>query len=437
MPANKDYEHVLWHQLVTWMVCFGSITALAVAGWVVPHLWLPLVGVGLIMCVSFYDNHSRNSTGCHCSMLGKYTIYTLFLSVVLMLAINLANTRWIDSSVLGGGNPMLPFVSTMVVFACSPVMYGVAMLRKHKGAGCDSCRHNMGYTIGEVMERNLFHREASSLLRLAFFISLTLGVAEALYCRFFYINVNINSPDAFMFFIVPSIAYALSIFYLAQKYSSMKFEINMSGEAGKNRFNTMLRFIVIREDRVLLEMEPVDGQDFGLWDTPAVIEMPYTENIDDGKAIEMLRKQAGNLDMQVRRLFSTSNNMHHVLHFAVVLHRDSTVNSKILENNSFLRGEWFNVYEISSMQRSGMVSRPFSYEIHRIYTMTMAWKTYDLQGKRLYPIKNYKPTFRLDDFLEWNVDYNDKRWMQIAENNEDKPFFWLRKFWRRHVSRIE
>lgn len=437
MSVKVDYERVLGHQLVTWIVCFGCIVGLAVAGWLVPHVWMPLVGVGLIMCVSFFENSNKDKAGCHCSMMCDYTVFSLLFSIIVMLAINLLNTRWVDSSILGEGNPEIPFISTMVVFTCAPLTYGVALLRRVKTMRCDACRHNAGYTMREVMEHNLFYGEAKALLKLAFYLSLGLGVLTWLYYWFYYINININSPDVFAFFLVPTAAYVLSIFFLGQKYSSIKFEIKMNGKNSKPEFSTMLRFIVLREDRVLLEMVSVEDEKFGLWDTPAVIEMPYTDYVDDDKALEMLKKHTGNIDMKLRRLFSTSNRSHNVFHFVVVLDNDSEAESEIIKTNSFLRGEWFNIYEIDSMQRSGIVSRPFAYEIHRIYTMTMAWKTYDQNGKRLYPIKNYKPTFRLSDFLDWNIDYSDLRWMRIAQNNEDKPFFKLKKFWRRHVTRVE
>ena len=59
----------------------------------------------------------------------------------------------------------------------------------------------------------------------------------------------------------------------------------------------------------------------------------------------------------------------------------------------------------------------------------MAWKTYDRNGRRLYPIRHYRPTFRLRDLREWTVDYDDQSWFDIAQNNEDRRFFRLRNFW--------
>ena len=72
-------------------------------------------------------------------------------------------------------------------------------------------------------------------------------------------------------------------------------------------------------------------------------------------------------------------------------------------------------------------------ELVRIHTITMAWKTYDRRGHRLYPIKNYKPIFRLRDFKEWDVDFNDPVWLQISVENEDRPFFRVRRVWRKFL----
>ena len=81
---------------------------------------------------------------------------------------------------------------------------------------------------------------------------------------------------------------------------------------------------------------------------------------------------------------------------------------------------------------AGMLWSPIlANELFRIHTMTMAWKTYDRSGRRLYPIRHYRPTFRFRDLPDWNVDYDDETWFDVAHNNEDRYFFRLRAFWNR------
>ena len=40
-------------------------------------------------------------------------------------------------------------------------------------------------------------------------------------------------------------------------------------------------------------------------------------------------------------------------------------------------------------------------------------------------------TFRFRDLAKWDVDYDDPLWREIAEFNEDKPLYRIRKFFRR------
>ena len=101
-----------------------------------------------------------------------------------------------------------------------------------------------------------------------------------------------------------------------------------------------------------------------------------------------------------------------------------------------MEGEWFTLSQIERMVADGLVSSILAAEINRIYTISMAWKTYDRYGYRLYNIRNYKPTFRLRDFKDWDVDLNDIQWLYVSENNEDKPFFRLRRIWRKYINHI-
>ena len=100
----------------------------------------------------------------------------------------------------------------------------------------------------------------------------------------------------------------------------------------------------------------------------------------------------------------------------------------IAENKGW---EWFNAYMLDSALASNSLSPQLAAELFRIHTITMAWKTYDREGRRLYPIKNYRPTFRLGDLRKWDVDYDDTLWFSIAATNQDRRFFGLHKFWDR------
>jgi hypothetical protein len=96
----------------------------------------------------------------------------------------------------------------------------------------------------------------------------------------------------------------------------------------------------------------------------------------------------------------------------------------------------FPLSKIKELIADNKVSEIFKSEIERIYKMSMAWKTYDIKGEKIYNIRNYKPTFRVCDIKDWDVDYNDISWLFVSGNNADRPFFKIRKFWYKYICGI-
>ena len=101
-----------------------------------------------------------------------------------------------------------------------------------------------------------------------------------------------------------------------------------------------------------------------------------------------------------------------------------------------LPGEWYTQNELRDMVDNRRLAPLLMSEIDRLYTVIMAFKTYDSNGRRLYDIKHYKPSFRLRDIANLIVDYNDPQWLYVAKDNEDKPFYNFKRFWRRYVRGI-
>lgn len=164
------------------------------------------------------------------------------------------------------------------------------------------------------------------------------------------------------------------------------------------------------------------------WDTPMVSELHNKESISEAEAIDNFREMSGISDFSLRSLFHTFDAAakDDIAVFAVFLPDDTPAGK--------LKGEWLNLYAIDRLYNAGMLTSQMSYDMHRIYIITMAWKCYTPDGKRLYPIKNYRPTFQLSDFKNWTVDYNDLRWFDVYKINEDRPFWRLRQFWRRYIT---
>ena len=63
-------------------------------------------------------------------------------------------------------------------------------------------------------------------------------------------------------------------------------------------------------------------------------------------------------------------------------------------------------------------------------------KPNDREGRRLYDIKHYQPTFRLRDLHKWDVDYDDETWLRVRQLNQDKPLWRLRSLFRKAADKL-
>lgn len=425
MSTQVNYKAILNRLLATWALCFGVITLLDLAGFWLPHIWLPLLGVGLCIPLSYHNRKHLTRRDAHCPHMASYTMYTLVLSAIVILIFDLADPRIWGIS-LAASN-MRYYIPSLIIYPVATAVFGVALLRRSHSVHCHICRTHAGYTMRETLEHNVFHAEIKRMLWLIFILCAVISALVWLYFIFLYADFSFSRADSMAFIVVPCAAYALSVLYMAGRVSNMQFEIAIAPRVFSSDIYTMARFIVIKDDSIILSQLSSGGIGTNLWDTPYSKSMSYTEEYSDSKAESDFTRLSGVRDFTLRRLFVSNTASHNAFHFAVVLPPGSDY---ALPENAQPMG----IFEISQLLRSGHVTRPFALEINRIYTVTMAWKTYTREGKRLYPIKNYHPTFRIADFKDWKVDYGDPIWLDVAAHNEDKPFFSFHRFLRKHLT---
>ena len=194
---------------------------------------------------------------------------------------------------------------------------------------------------------------------------------------------------------------------------------------------TLIRYLILRGDTVLLQMpEPANVDDYVQADTPTTVTLPFRQQITREEGTKEFAKVSG-LEpgsFELRPLYNnvTPEGYGNVFHYVVILDPE-----KPLPDSFIPKGEWATLDQINSLWRFHGVSPALAAEINRILTVTMAWKTYDENGYRRYPIKNYHPTFRLRDFGQWSVDYQDPLWLYVANFNQDKPMFHVRRLLRK------
>ena len=414
----------LWNN---WAIAFGAIALVTFFSLFISKVILPaIIFVLAYVMMAKLKSDSGNSKMGACNLIVWATAIILFWSGLIMVIINIIHAEWFFGGrfVVEPFNPQHPYVASLIIFPTALAVSIYFRARGHSLKICQNCHARFGYYHQSSSVATLYFREARYQLRLMLMLSLLLSIVDWGYYYFFYINVNFNSPDKFYFIIMPIAVYLISLVYMSLRYMSMSDDL-VARYSSKNMkpMMTLVRFLVLSGDRILLS-----EQSDGLIDTPVKKTMTRREEISLDEARHEFADMSGTKDFDLKFLYSESGyvNGTNVIHFAAFL--PDAAESHDLR----VRGQWNTIDQLDRQLKAHKLTPLLMSELHRIYNITMAWKTYDRDGRRLYPIKNYHPTFRLRDFKKWDVDYTDLHWLDIASNNEDRPLFRLRRFWRKN-----
>lgn len=428
----------VWALWVSWTVSVGSIILIIALSLVVSKLWLPIVALIFNVALFLFNKYRKESNGVQCLLIPHLCMRILFWSAVVMVVINLIYHNVIPSTLFDSGlvNRDIPYITSMVTAPVTMVVVGWALLRRGRISLCHDCKMRNGDVSERGFIGKLYFRDSRYQTLLLFWFSLVHTIVSSIYYFVYYVNVNLNTPDKFYFVWIPVIFWTLSVVYLGFRYFSISiFYIhNEYGDYSSRERATFLRYLILCGDYMYLrEIENSDGT--VCYDTPVKITIPYRERVTDFDAAtfygNIVAEEGG--ERRLRFLYTSD----HYNDDSKMFHYLSFVSSCDNKELSKLGGEWFSMTQIERLLNSQRLASNLSAEIIRLYKVTMAAKAYNLDGKRIYRIKNYRPTFRLSDIENLDVDFNDSRWLFVAFNNEDKPFYRFRRFWHRHVCGIQ
>ncbi len=427
----SSYIMATWRH---WTVSVGLVSLLVMLSPVVSRHFLPYVAFSFaaMLAVMIYNRRNRSNQGL---AIPYIVAVSLVIVGLLMTAFNI--TVHITDIYELAGEPVNDELPYIVVLSVSPVMAfvsGLFILRR-LGHG-RFFRTGTGRSDVSLVQRMVW-QETRYQTRLLFYLSLSVAVAAWCYTFFSFTSVSLNKPDRFFFIWMPVIVYALSLMYLGFRcfslwafYSQNDPEMLVSPHR-----STIMRYIIIAGDSLYLvsrQLDIVRGMD-PFYDTPVRLRVPYAIEVDIENARQRFMEYTGILKgiKTLRYLFdglghSMDSNMFHYL--CVLDDRELVTESRIGA------GQWFTLDELRRLDYSHRLSAELSAELVHIYTVAMAWKTYDIDGNRRYKIRNYRPTYRLCDIGNWDVDYSDNRWLRVSRLNADKPFFRLRRFLSRITS---
>ena len=417
-------SHVLHAMWLNWIIAYGAVTLPLVLAMFVPKLWVAFICLAEGYMLTVVTRSNVTDKFSRCSLLVSLAAKILLTASMVMFVVVILCTDWLVPTVihLNLYNSEIPFVTCLVILPVSAIYCALAIYLGLGTRACRECQRRNGFYAGDSIVATLYYRESKYQVSIVLLLSVLMGAIEYWYYFARYINSDMNAPDRFFFNIIPALAYFLSIFFMAGRYASMKALVEAMGEKHAGTGNsTEVRYLIFCGDEILLHQSP-DGQ----WDTPADLFISRTHSIGDPEARRLFTEATGIADFHLRYCFTNEGftAMDNVIHYAAFI--DSPEAASTDEKDL-----WFNAYMLDRGLATNSLAPLLANELYRIHTMTMAWKTYNREGRRLYPIKHYRPTFRLRDLRDWTVDYDDPTWFDIASNNEDRHFFRLRRLWTR------
>ena len=367
MRTDKVLRNV-WRN---WALAYGAITLPLVAAIFVPRIWIPFICfiAGYALVVRMKQNQEKGALSC--PMLMSMASKVLFISSAVMFIIVILCTDWLVPSVihLKLYNTELPFVTCLVMLPVLVVMSAIFVRMGLKSPICRKCQRRNGYYAGDSIVATLYYRESKYQIGILLLLSLSLGAVEYWYYFARYINYNLSEQDIYFFNLIPLAIYVLSLFFMAGRYRTMhRLYTTVSASTAGAAGTTQVRFLTFSGSDLLLRQ-----------------------------------------DVILMAAFIPDN-----------------------ERDKFRpEDQWFSAYMLDHAMAANAIAPLLANELYRIHTMTMAWKTYDRKGRRLYPIKHYRPSFRFADLSDWEIDYDDMDWLEIASYNEDHLFFRTHRLWQR------
>lgn len=252
-----------------------------------------------------------------------------------------------------------------------------------------------------------------------------------------YVSVNQNGRDWYVFLWIVVIAVILDEIYFMMRYYNLYLdlqehnEIITPEELRDVTAHTYLRFYVICGEYVFINKNAVDllNQKAGVYDTPFITKKSVN-GIPTSEVKNIVERMTGKSGGELRFFFGrhlAGIEKHSLLRYFYFLDGDISEYADMREE-----GEWvhFNdikkIYNIAPLK---MATNALN-DLSRLSTIILTERTYDEDGYRKNKIKSYKGNLTLADVRRSKLDFQDDKWLHIADFNSDTKFFKLKKMLR-------
>lgn len=435
----EDFEKVsslqlykLWRNLSVGMI---TIIVMMTMSRLLPFFLSPVVA---LICAAglytfIYDCKIKRDSSCMIIPFGMlyalvgYSFATIFINVLYAWGI-----KGIASEFVFFTNPFIP---SLIMNPVCLIIFFILLLRRKKLPLCKECRVRGDETENGSL-RQLFSHEIHLQLRNLVGMFFILSIIVWGYYLLFYVNININSRDWYVFTWVTTICFVLDELYFAARYYNLFLdlkennEIITQDELQDMTAKTYLRYYVICDNYMYVDTHVIEP----LTPYKEVIDTPFVTK----RAVNGI-----NVD-EVKRIIKKMTGVNGELRFFYGRKITDLANQSILRYFYFLEGtpddhhelntegEWmdFDKLKYYYSNNPGKLSDIMVADTTRLATIILTEKTFDDRGYRKSKIKLYNPSFNLHDVKNSELDFQDDKWIQISLFNSDTPLYTIKKKWR-------
>ena len=425
----------LWKNLTVGLV---TIIAMMAFSKLLPFYLSPVIS---IICVAFlyvYIYNSKVSRDSSCMIVPYAFLYCLLSYSFVTISLNVVYAWGID----GIPHELIfftnPFIPSLILNPVAFITVLIMISRRHFLHICIDCRMRNGDSRERGVLGNILESESQFQLRNLALVFGILSVLIWIYYEVFYVNININSRDWYIFTWFTIIFFLLDELYFVARYYNLYLDMKESNEIiTPDQLNDMtaktyLRFYVICGNYIFVDPHAIDPKAV----YKEVIDTPFftkrtMNGIPAAEVKRIIGKMTGYDNGELRFFFgrkSSDLSNHSLLRYFYFLDGDI---SDYQEMN--VDGEWMDYEKIKYlyMHNPGKLAEISVADTTRLATILLTEKTFDEEGFRKSKIKTYTPTFNLIDVRKSTLDFQDDKWIEVSLFNSDTSMFRFKRWWRK------
>lgn len=430
--------YTFWKNLSVGLLTVVGVLAFSI---ILPFYFSPIVALiaAAFLYTLLYNNKLSKNSSC---MVVSYSIFFClivysFVSIVLNI-LYIWGFIWLPPEFTFFYYPYIP--SLMLCPICFLTM-AIIYLRSSKLSICVDCRLQYGDSRERGKIGGILAYESHLQLKNLLIIFGILSVIIWAYYIFFYIDVDVNNRDWYVFMWLTIIVFLLDEIYFIFRYYNLYLDMRENNEIITQEelrdmtAKTYIRYYVICKDSVYMNFKTADPR----MPFRPVIDTPFfTKRSVNGITIpevtNIIRRMTGVNDGELRFFFGrkmVDMDRHSLLRYFYFLDGNPEDYKELNVD-----GEWMSFDDLKKIYsyNPGNLARICVSDITRLATIMLTYKIFDERGFRKNKLKSYRPTFTLKEVRESHLDFQDDKWIRISLFNSDTPMYRIKRWFRNLTS---